>query len=143
MEQSNKVLYLKDGLDNIAQGVMQDFVESAMVGDFISSDGKINYRENLFLVDKPMLIVGGLKDAMAGPKGQQLIYDNISSKDKELRLFGVRGYMMRDGVKIKYKDNIDYGHVDLTLGKHSKEDIWTYLLNWLRKRAKVDNSDEE
>lgn len=143
MEQNNKVLYLKDGLDNIAQGVMRDFMEYALVGDFMSSDGKINYRENLFLINTPMLMVAGIKDALAGPSSQQLIYDHISSNDKEVRLFGTRGYMIRDGVRIKMKDNTDYGHVDLTLGKHSKDEVWTYMLNWLRKRAKVGNGKQD
>jgi len=137
MEQNNKILYLKDGIDNIAQGVLKDFVEYAMIGDFCSSDGKINYRENLFLINKAMLLIGGMKDAMAGPDGQQVIYDNISSDDKEMRLLGIRGYMMRDSQRIKMKDKTDYGHVDLTLGKQSKDEVWPYMLNWLRKHAKA------
>jgi len=137
MDVNNKMLYLKDGIDNMAQGVMRDFMEYILVGDFCSSDGKINYRENLFLVNTPLLIVGGAVDAMASVENMQIIYDNVSSTDKELRAFGTHGYMMRDGQKINMKDRTDYGHVDLTLGKHSKEDIWPYMLNWLRKRAKV------
>lgn len=137
MEQNNKVLYLKDGLDNMAQGVMRDFMEYILRGDFCSSDGKINYRENLFLVNCPMLIIGGAMDPLASPRGQKVIYENISSKDKELRVFGTRGYMVRDGQYIKMKDRTDYGHVDLTLGKHSKDDVWPYMLNWLRKHAKI------
>lgn len=136
MEQNNKILYLKDGVDNIAQGVIKDFVEYVMTGDFCSSDGKINYRKNLFVINNPMLMIGGMKDAMAGPKGQQIIYDNISSIDKELRLLGIRGYIIRDGQKIKMKDKTDYGHVDLTLGKQSRDEVWPYMLNWLRKHAK-------
>ena len=137
MELNNKTLYLKDGVDNIAQGVIRDFVEYCLVGDFTSSDGKLNYRENLFLVNSPILIVAGGKDAMAHPKGQKIIYENISSQDKELRIFGQHGFLMRDGQTINMKDRINYGHVDLTLGRHSKEDVWPYMLNWLRKRAKV------
>ncbi len=139
MEQNNKVLYLKDGIDNMAQGVMRDFMEYALVGDFCSSDGKINYRENLFLVNTPLLMVGGSKDPLASPDGQKVIFDNISSQDKELRVFGTRGFMSRKGQRINMKDRTDYGHVDLTLGLHSKDEVWPYMLNWLRKRAKVNN----
>lgn len=139
MQQNNKVLYLKDGLDNMAQGVMRDFMEYALAGDYISSDGKINYRENLFLVTTPMLIVGGGKDPLAPPEAQQIIYDNISSPDREMRVFGTHGYMIRDGQRINMKDKTDYGHVDLTLGVHSKEEVWPTMLSWLRKRAKIRN----
>ncbi len=139
MELNNKILYLKDGLDNIAQGVMRDFMEYAMVGDFCSSDGKLNYRENLYLIHSPLLNIGGMRDPLAGPEGQEIIYDNISSKDKELRIFGTHGYIRRDGERLKMKDHTDYGHVDLTLGKYSKDEVWPYMLNWLRKRGKVED----
>ncbi len=139
MDQNNKILYLKDGLDNMAQGVMRDFMEYILAGDFHSSDGKINYRENLFLINSPLLMIGGLMDAMVTPESLETVYNNISSKDKELRVFGTRGFIMRDDQKIKMKDHTDYGHVDLTLGMRSKEEVWPYMLNWLRKRAKVKN----
>jgi len=137
MEQNNKILYLKDGIDNIAQGVMRDFMEYVLVGDFCSSDGKINYRENLFLINTPLLVIGGSVDAMASEKSQTALYENISSADKELRIFGTHGYIKREGQVIPMKDRTDYGHVDLTLGLRSKDDVWPYMLNWLRKRAKV------
>ncbi len=138
IETENKILYLKDGLDNIATGVMRDFVEYVLSADFHSSDGKINYRENLFLIDRPMLIVSGSIDRMASNETAQTIYDGISSQDKELRVFGQRGYLIRDGQRIKVKDKMDYGHVDLTLGARSKEEVWPYMLNWIRKRAKIE-----
>jgi|GEM_PF-1039167 len=143
MEHKNKILYLKDGLDNISQGVMRDFMEYILKGDFVSSDGKINYRENLYLVQKPLLIVSGSADPLATPESAGVIYDNISSQDKELRVFGTKGVMRRGGQTIKMKDRADYGHVDLTLGINSREDIWPYMLSWLRKRARVDGTPRD
>ncbi len=141
MEHKNKILYLKDGIDNISQGVMRDFAEYILKGDFSSSDGKINYRENLYLMKTALLIITGAADPLATPQSAEAIYDNISSTDKEMRIFGTKGLMKRGGQSIKMKDRVDYGHVDLTLGINSKEDIWPYMLNWLRKRAKVENED--
>ena len=135
---NNKILYLKDGIDNIAQGVMRDFMEYALVGDFCSSDGKLNYRENLFAINTPLCIVGGSSDALATEENMRTIYNNISSLDKEVRIFGVRGSLWREGQTIKMKDKTDYGHVDLTLGLHSKEEVWPFMLSWLRKRAKIE-----
>ncbi len=143
MELDNKILYLKDGLDNISQGVMRDFIESILTGDFRSSDGKINYRENLFLVNTPTLIVGGMEDRMAGPEGLNTIYHNLGSMDKELRIFGLKGYLRRGQSLVNMKDHSDYGHVDLTLGIHSKEEVWPYMLNWLRRHAKKDGDTNQ
>ncbi len=138
IEKRNKVLYLKDGIDDIAQGVMGDFIKYVLTGDFQSSDGKINYRENLYLIDTPMLIIGGTADILAPPETILTAFNEISSKDKELRIFGKQGmHIHANGEVVSVNDNIDYGHVDLTLGKYSKEEVWPYMLNWIRAHASV------
>ena len=136
IEKKNKILYLKDGVDDIAQGVMMDFAKFVLNGDFISSDGKLNYKQNLYLIQSPLLIIGGDGDLLASSATCQTVFENVSSKDKELRIFGTKGKLVAaDGSTVEINDHVDYGHVDLTLGKHSKEEVWPYMLRWIRDHA--------
>ena len=138
IEKRNKILYLQDGVDDIAQGVMTDFVKFVLNGDFQSSDGKINYRQNLYLIKNAILAIGGTGDLLASVDTVQTVFNEISSKDKEMRIFGRDGMMVgADGGMLEVNDHIDYGHVDLTLGRYSKEEVWPYMLRWLRKHAPV------
>ncbi len=143
IERKNKILYLKDGIDDISQGVMEDFVKYILSGDFTSSDGKINYRQNLYMIDVPLLIVGGAGDYLATQETCETVYKDVGSKDKTLRIFGKKGKLAKpDGLQVEMNDQIDYGHVDLTLGVHSKEEVWPYMLSWIRSRAYVGRSLE-
>lgn len=137
IEPRNKILYLQEGLDDVAHGVLDDFAEFMFNGDFTSTDRRTNYRRNLYLVTKPMLVIGGTADRMAAQDTVETAHREISSTDKELRMFGREGYLLAaDGTRLEMNDHCDYGHVDLTLGRTSKREVWPYMLAWIREHAR-------
>ncbi len=110
-------------MDDTSPGVIKQYSNMIISGEFMSVDKKEDYTKKLHLIRVPMLIIAGRGDEMATVETMQYLYDNISSKDKELHVFSKKnGY------------SADYGHCDLILGKNSKEEVYNYIYNWLKKR---------
>ena len=110
-------------MDDTSPGVIKQYSNMIISGEFMSVDKKEDYTKKLHLIRVPMLIIAGRGDEMATVETMQYLYDNISSKDKELHVFSKKnGY------------SADYGHCDLILGKNSKEEVYSYIYDWLKKR---------
>ncbi len=91
--------------------------------EFYSYDGKINYTENLKNIQLPVLIILGRRDHLGGGYTIRQIYDKIPSKDKTLLI-----------IEKMQGSADDYGHADLLIGKHSKQDVIIPIINWLNER---------
>jgi poly(3-hydroxyalkanoate) synthetase len=70
-----------------------------------------------------MLLIGGEEDKLAPPESIRVVYRNVSSTDRTLRIFGPRS-----------KDSAAYGHIDLILGKKAKREVFPVIARWLRQR---------
>jgi pimeloyl-ACP methyl ester carboxylesterase len=111
-------------VEDIPQGVLDQFMHMIRTGEFERADGSYNYTKNLGKVSVPMLLVAGQVDNLASPEVVRYSYDHVASPDKTYRMFG-----RANGHKA------DYGHNDLVLGKHSKEEVFPLIAGWLTERA--------
>lgn len=112
--------------EDIPSGMIEQTLALAKTGEFISSDGKINYTEEARRVDVPILMLAGKADNMADPEGVRYIYHRVSSKDKTFRLFGLAN-----------GNACDYGHDDLIIGKHAPQEVFPFLRDWLNRTARM------
>lgn len=112
-------------VEDIPQGVLDQFVHLVRTGEFERADGSYNYTKNLGKVSVPILLVAGQADNLAPPEVVRFAYDHVASSDKTYRMFGrVNG------------NKADYGHNDLVLGKHSRDEVFPLIARWLTERAR-------
>ncbi|MDV2504128.1 MAG: alpha/beta hydrolase [bacterium] len=112
-------------VEDIPQGVLDQFMNLIRTGEFERIDGSYNYTRNLGKVTVPVLLVAGAVDNLAPPEVVRFSYDHVASSDKTYRMFGrVNGH------------KADYGHSDLILGKHSREEVFPLIAQWLTERAR-------
>jgi pimeloyl-ACP methyl ester carboxylesterase len=112
-------------VEDVPQGVLDQFNGMIKTGDFKRADGSYNYTENLDKVSVPILLLAGQVDNLAPPEVVRFAYNQVSSSDKTYRMFGrVNGY------------KANYGHNDLVLGKHAREEVFPLIAQWLTKRAR-------
>lgn len=112
-------------VEDIPQGVLDQFMSLIRTGEFERIDGSYNYTRNLGKVTVPVLLVAGAVDNLAPPEVVRFSYDHVASLDKTYRMFGrVNGH------------KADYGHNDLILGKHSREEVFPLIAQWLTERAR-------
>lgn len=105
----------------LSRGEIRQLARMRRDGEFRSADGAIVWRERLADVDVPMLFFAGRLDRIVNPDRVRAYYDAVGSTDKVFvvasRANGFRG---------------DYGHLDLGLGDHAEEDVFTRVAGWLR-----------
>jgi poly(3-hydroxyalkanoate) synthetase len=123
MEEEIKEKLLEETLVDIHPGVLDHLLLMIKRGEFVSSGGEVNYRKNLAKIRVPMLLIGGEEDKLAPPESIRVVYRNVSSTDRTLRIFGPRS-----------KDSAAYGHIDLILGKKAKREVFPVIARWLRQR---------
>lgn len=120
MDRLTTIRMFRKAIDDTSPGVISQFSDAVRDGDLKSFDKKFNYTKNLRRVDIPVLLIAGAADKMATPKAVEHAYREISSRDKEFRVFSkANGY------------SADYGHCDLILGKRSEEEVYPFIYNWL------------
>ncbi len=106
--------------EDISPGQLDQLLKYLKCGHFVSEDGKTDYTENVSKITVPVLQIVGQLDNMISPGFVAVIHNKLASKDKQMRVFG----------KINsYYDN--YGHDDIIIGRHSRDDVFPYIKNWL------------
>ena len=115
---------LKNVVEDIPLGVVDQVMELLRSGEFKSFDKSINYTSLLANITTPVLMCCGKADNLAPPESVRYTYKHVSSKDKQFKQFG-----RADG----YKN--DYGHNDLVLGKYANKDVYPQILQWLKTRS--------
>jgi pimeloyl-ACP methyl ester carboxylesterase len=84
-----------------------------------------NYTENLHRFSTPLLIIAGGQDKMAPKTEIKYVKDHVGSTDKTYLEFSKEaGY------------HTDYGHLDLNLGLHAREEVYPKIYEWLQTHAK-------
>lgn len=80
-----------------------------------------DYTENLHRFTTPLLVIGGGDDKMAPKTDMLYAKDHVGSSDVTYLEFSKEaGY------------RADYGHLDLNLGFHAKEDVYPKIYEWLQ-----------
>lgn len=114
--------------EDISPGQLDQLIRFLREGHFKSIDGKVDYTLNISNINEniPILQIVGQLDNMAIPGFVLQIHNMLRSQDKTFRLFGrINNY------------RADYGHDDIVIGKHSKEEVFPYLLSWLKGHEKA------
>lgn len=100
---------------------LEDWVDHDV---FRSRDRRVDYRELVKALKLPLLVVGGSADTLAPLDNTEAYYDLSSSPDRTLVLLGKR-----------FGQREEYGHGDLLIGKHARDEVFPRIAAWLAQRA--------
>jgi len=106
--------------ESISPGQLDQLFAMAAEESFYSQDRKINYTSMLDRVTTPTFFLVGQLDNMATVGAVKFAYRQVSSQDKDFRLFA----------RIN-NNRADYGHDDIIIGKHARAEVYPAILNWL------------
>lgn len=83
-----------------------------------------SYKNHLYRFSAPLLVIAGGQDKMASKADMLYVKDHVSSTDVTYLEFSKEaGY------------RADYGHLDLNLGVHAREEVYPKIYEWLVKRS--------
>lgn len=106
------------------RGVMAQMGDWLLHDAFRSVDARVDYRQAVARLQKPVLVVGGTVDVMAPPDVTRDYFELLSTKDKQLALFGR-----------SYGHALEYGHGDLVVGLHATDEVYPVVRDFLVARA--------
>ncbi|MBN1436632.1 MAG: alpha/beta fold hydrolase [Sedimentisphaerales bacterium] len=108
--------------EEISPGQLHQLVGMVRTEHFRSSDDSIDYTAALNAVNTPTCFLVGSVDNMATPDAVRYAYRSLRTDQRDFHLFGrVNGQRQ------------DYGHDDLIIGEHSKEEVYPVILQWLER----------
>lgn len=114
---------LRRFIGNAPRLKLQQLARWALEGTFASVDGRIDYRAALGGVMTPLLLVAGSVDRLATPTAVRRALDHLPASSASYLEFGrAHGH------------SIDYGHVDLILGRAAPAEVFPAVARWLRER---------
>lgn len=120
MEVGTIVRMYANAFEDIPPGVSDQMLRMVRSGEFQSADGSLVYAKRLDRVRCPVLLLTGKGDDLASEWAVLEAYRRIGSEDKTYRLFGLaNGYVA------------NYGHCDIINGKRAREEVFTYIADWL------------
>jgi pimeloyl-ACP methyl ester carboxylesterase len=91
-------------------------------GAFVSLDGERDYLAGLAQVQTPTLVIAGRVDNIAPVDRVLSYYESVGADQKRFVVAGrSTGFAA------------DYGHLDLTLGDHARDEIFPLILDWIRR----------
>lgn len=109
--------------EGISTGQLTQLLDLAAEEEFYSFDKKINYTALLSKVTTPTLFLVGQLDNMSTVGAVKYAHREVSSPQKDFRLFGrINGHQA------------NYGHDDIIIGQHAKEEVFPEILKWLDGR---------
>lgn len=113
------------GVGGMGSGVLRQLVPAFAQGRLVSRDGKIDYVAGLTRARVPLHVTAGILDNLSPPQNTLPAYETWGGKDKTFRVFA-----RANG------DQADYGHIDMTVGDHAREDVYPALERWMRERQR-------
>ncbi len=107
-------------------GELKQFGQALKTGSFTGADGAVDYQTLLKHIETPTLVIAGRADRVAPPDRVLAYYQGVGAQEKQFVIAGrAHGF------------SVDYGHLDLPLGDHAREEIFPLISGW------VDRSLEE
>ena len=110
------------GFDRTSFNVIKFFFKWGTREKFISSDGRIDFEENISQLTAPILFVNGDKDFGVPEAAVIEAYEKAGTKDKIFKTFG------------EEEPGLHWGHIDLIMGKQAPDITWPYMLKWMKNR---------
>jgi len=117
------------GFDRTSFNVVKYFFKWGARGRFLSSDGNVNFEEQIRELSIPILFVNGDHDYSVPEEAIRKAFDLAGSKDKTFKTFGGEVF------------DLHWGHCDLICGKDAPDVIWPYILDWMEERACLNTYD--
>lgn len=111
------------GFDRTSFNVFWLLVQWAAGSTLHSSDGTVDFQENIADLKAPILFVVGDKDLAVPEASVKEAYEKAGSEDKTLKVFGGEA------------PGLHWGHCDLICGRHAPEFVWPELLKWMKNRV--------
>jgi pimeloyl-ACP methyl ester carboxylesterase len=109
---------------NFSRNEMLQFSDWIVNDVFRSIDRRRDYRAELGRVTTPLLFLAGPRDLLAPPDMVKAAFDAVASRDKKLALCSrARGFQ------------VNYGHMDLVLGRAAPAEIYPLVRDWLDAHA--------
>jgi predicted alpha/beta hydrolase len=115
---------LRHSLSDVSRHKLQQLSRWSLEGAFASVDGTTDYRAALRNVTTPLLVAAGSADRIATPAAVQRALDHLPPGVASYTEFGrAHGHA------------VDYGHVDLILGRAAPFEVFPAIARWLAERA--------
>ena len=111
---------LRLSLTNVSRFKLQQMSRWASEGTFASVDGDVDYLDALRGVTTPLLVTAGAGDRVARPAAVRLACEQLPPGSATYREFGLSN-----------GDRVDYGHVDLILGRAAPAEVFPLVATWL------------
>jgi len=112
-------------LEEISAGQFGQLMDMVRNEHFRSTDGSVDYAEQIDRIHTPTLFLVGALDNMATVGAVQWTYNRVGSSDKQFMMFGrINGKLA------------DYGHDDLIIGRHAQEDVYPHIVRWLQRHPR-------
>ncbi|MDV6237319.1 alpha/beta fold hydrolase [Leptospira ellisii] len=115
---------MKNAIENIAEGVTEQFMRWIETKRMISLNGFFDYEKLQQKITAPSLFMAGEKDVIATPDSVRSVYERAGSKKKEFRI-----------VSKTSGSSEDYGHACLVMGDRAEDDVFQYVESFLRKHG--------
>src|SRR5690606_3873526 len=111
---------LKNAIENVAPGLLKQFVDWINSGRMFTRDGTFDYSQGLSQIKLPALFVAGARDHVAPLDAVRYAFDSCGSRQKEFRIMGREGNVPHD-----------YCHTGLMLADRAILDVYPVVLEWL------------
>jgi len=115
---------LRRAMSDVSRLKLQQLARWSVEGRFTSADGRVDYRAALARVTTPLLVTAGSADRIATPASVRLALEHLPAGVASYDEFG-RGHGCR----------VDYGHVDLVLGRGAPIEVFPTVAGWLAAHA--------
>lgn len=114
-------------ITNLSPGLGLQSARWPAEGKFCSHDGRIDYTEGLHQITTPWMLLTGSRDMLAPPDVCAQAFDALGSDIRKLVPLGKA-----------HGQQQDYGHGDLLIGRHARDEVFPLLADWLNARATDD-----
>jgi predicted alpha/beta hydrolase len=113
---------LQHALCNVSRAKLRQLSDWSLTGRFASVDGRVDYRAALAHITTPLLVVAGTADRLATPATVERALAHLPPRTATYLEAG-RGQGF----------SVDYGHVDLVLGRAAPAEIFPAIADWLAR----------
>jgi predicted alpha/beta hydrolase len=115
---------LRRAMSDVSRHKLKQLARWALEGEFLSVDRTTDYRAALANVTTPLLIAAGSADRIATPEAVRLALEYLPSGVADYAEFGRA-----------HGAGVDFGHVDLILGRAAPAKVFPVLGRWLAAHA--------
>ena len=112
--------------EEISPSQLQQLLDMVRTERFHSLDGSVDYTATLESVTTPVCFLVGTVDNLATPGAVRYAYRTMVGTDREFHLFG----------RVNAHQN-DYGHDDIVIGAHARQEVYPVVLKWLRSHPRT------